>query len=54
MIMTLLYVPCVAVLAAVKRETNSWKWPIFMVLYTTGIAWILSVLVYQSGILFGW
>lgn len=54
MIMTLLYVPCVAVLAAVKRETNSWKWPIFMVLYTTGIAWILSVLVYQSGTFLGW
>ncbi len=53
MIMTLLYVPCIAVIAAVKRETNSWKWPIFMVLYTTGIAWVLSVAVYQLGNILG-
>jgi ferrous iron transport protein B len=53
MIMTLLYVPCVAVIAAVKRETNSWKWPLFMVLYTTATAWLLSVAVYQIGSLLG-
>jgi ferrous iron transport protein B len=53
MIMTLLYVPCVAVVAAVKRETNGWKWPAFMVIYTTAIAWILSVAVFQIGRLMG-
>lgn len=54
MIMTLLYVPCVAVIAAVKRETNSWKWPLFMVLFTTATAWLLSVAVYQIGSLMGY
>lgn len=54
MIMTLLYVPCVAVVAAVKRETNSWKWPVFMVVYTTAIAWLLAVAVYQVGRLLGY
>lgn len=49
MIFVLLYIPCIAVIAAVKRETNSWKWPIFMIFYTTGIAWIASFIVYQGG-----
>lgn len=53
MIMTLLYVPCVAVIATVKRETNSWKWPLFMILYTTAIGWILAVVAYQAGRILG-
>lgn len=53
MIFVLLYIPCIAVIAAVKRETNSWKWPIFMVFYTTGVAWIASFIVYQGGRLLG-
>ncbi len=53
MVFVLLYIPCMAVLAVVKKETNSWKWPIFMIFYTTGIAWILSFLVYQGGLFFG-
>ena len=52
MVFVLLYIPCMAVLAVVKKETNSWKWPIFMIFYTTGIAWILSFLVYQGGLFF--
>lgn len=53
MVFILLYVPCVAVLAVVKRETNSWKWPLFMICYTTLIAWTVSFIVYRGGILFG-
>lgn len=53
MVFVLLYIPCIAVLAVVKKETNSWKWPIFMILYTTGIAWILAFIVYQGGLLLG-
>jgi ferrous iron transport protein B len=40
---------CVSTIAVVKRETNSWKWPIFQTFYMTGTAWILSFLVYQTG-----
>ena len=29
MVFVLLYIPCLAVLAAIRRETNSWKWPVF-------------------------
>ncbi|HVF10064.1 MAG TPA: ferrous iron transport protein B [Abditibacteriaceae bacterium] len=45
---------CISTLAIVKRETNSWRWPIFMQIYMTGLAWIASFIVYQGGKLLGW
>ena len=48
---TLLYTPCVAAISAVKREMNSAKSAIAMVLYQSGIAWIVSFLVYSIGTL---
>ena len=53
MVFVLLYVPCVAVVAVIKRETNSWKWPIFTAVYMTVIAWLVSFIVYQGGSLLG-
>jgi ferrous iron transport protein B len=44
---------CMATLATVKRETNSWKWPVFMFTYMTGLAYIAAVAVQQIGRLFG-
>jgi ferrous iron transport protein B len=44
---------CMSTLAAVKRETKSYKWPIFMFVYMTGLAYLLSFLVYQGGRLLG-
>ncbi|MBK5270395.1 MAG: ferrous iron transport protein B [Bacteroidia bacterium] len=38
---------CMSTLAVVKRETRSWKWPIIQLIYMTGIAYIMSLLVYQ-------
>jgi ferrous iron transport protein B len=52
MVFCLLYVPCVAAIGAVHGETKSWKWAGFTALYTTVIAWVLSVMVYQVGRLF--
>ncbi len=40
---------CVSTVAVVKRETNSWRWPLFQIAYMTGTAWLLSLLVYQIG-----
>lgn len=37
---------CMSTLAVVKRETKSWKWPMIQLLYMTGLAWLLSWLVY--------
>jgi ferrous iron transport protein B len=52
LVFVLIYFPCVGVVVAVKKETNSWKWPLFLVGYTTILAWIASVVVYQIGFLF--
>lgn len=53
MVFTLLYAPCCAALGAIRRETNSHKWAIFSAVYTTSIAYIVSLLIYQVGTLLG-
>jgi ferrous iron transport protein B len=45
----LIYMPCVAVVAAVKKESGNWKWALFLICYTTALAWMLSFAVYQVG-----
>ena len=51
MVFVLLYFPCIASVIAVAKEAGSWKWGAFTVLYNTGVAWIVSFLVYQIGLL---
>jgi ferrous iron transport protein B len=45
----LIYMPCVAVVATVNRESGSWKWALFLITYTTVLAWVLSFAVFQIG-----
>jgi len=45
----LLYFPCVAVVAAIRKETGGWKWAMFTVFYTTAVAWLVAFLVVQVG-----
>ena len=45
----LIYMPCIAVIATVRRESGHWKWALFLMLYTTVLAWSLSFIVYQLG-----
>jgi ferrous iron transport protein B len=52
MLFILTYFPCIGVVAAIRRESGSWKWAVFVVVYTTAIAWLLSFTVYQVGSLF--
>ena len=40
---------CMSTLAAVKRETQSWKWPVFLFAYMGVLAWVASFVVYQGG-----
>ncbi len=40
---------CMSTVAVVKRETNSWRWPLFQIGYMTGTAWIVCLVVYQAG-----
>jgi len=51
MIFILVYFPCVAVIAAIRKEAN-WGWALFTMGYTTAIAWVLAFAVYQLGSLF--
>ncbi|MEN6411440.1 MAG: ferrous iron transport protein B [Veillonellales bacterium] len=53
MVFVLVYSPCLATIAVMKRETNSWKWPLFSSAYSTGLAWLLAFVVYQGGRLLG-
>ncbi len=52
MTMTLLYIPCMAAVITIKRETGSWKWTAFAVAYTLGLGWTVATLIYQVGRLF--
>ena len=52
MIFCLLYSPCMAAVATIKKETQSWKWTLGMVGFQLVVAWAASVLVYQVGSLF--
>jgi ferrous iron transport protein B len=40
---------CMSTLAAVYRETKSWRWPVFLFAYMTALAWLASFAVYQGG-----
>jgi ferrous iron transport protein B len=44
---------CMATLAAIRRETRSWRWPVFTFTYMTVLAWLAAVIVYQVGTAFG-
>jgi ferrous iron transport protein B len=49
MVFVLLYLPCVATTAAIRRETGSLKWMFFSLTYTTTVAWLAAWLVFQGG-----
>ncbi len=44
---------CLSTTAVVRRETNSWKWPLFQIAYMTGLAYVAALLVYQALRYFG-
>jgi ferrous iron transport protein B len=49
MVFVLLYLPCVATTAVIRRETGSWRWMFFSLAYTTTVAWLAAWLVFQGG-----
>jgi len=48
----LLYMPCVATLATVRREMGGWKYAFGTVIFQTGVAWIVSFIIFRIGGLF--
>jgi ferrous iron transport protein B len=49
MVFFVLAMQCMSTIAVVRRETNSWRWPLFMVGYMTGLAYVGSLITYQVG-----
>ena len=49
MAFVLLYMPCIVAFATIQREMNSWKWTLFTVVFQTGVAWTVSLIIYQVG-----
>ena len=49
LVFTLLYIPCVGTLGAIKRETNSIRWVLFAVVYQVLIAWSVSFIIHSIG-----
>jgi ferrous iron transport protein B len=53
MVFYVLAMQCVSTLAIVRRETNSWRWPLFQLFYMTALAYLAALIVYQGGRLLG-
>jgi len=54
MIFVMIYAPCLVTLVVIRRESGRWRWALFSTAYSTGLAFVLAVLVYQGGRLLGW
>jgi ferrous iron transport protein B len=53
MVFFVLAMQCMSTVAIVRRETNSWRWALFMIGYMTALAYFASFLTYQGGKLLG-
>jgi ferrous iron transport protein B len=53
MVFYVLALQCVSTVAVVRRETNSWKWPVFQWVYMGVLAWVFAFVTYQGGRLLG-
>ncbi|WP_294082159.1 ferrous iron transport protein B [Proteiniphilum sp. UBA5384] len=49
LLFVLIYFPCIATVVAIKEESHSWRWALFSMLYSTGLAWLVAFLTYQIG-----
>ena len=54
MVFFVLACQCMSTVAVVRRESGTWRWPLFMVAYMTVLAYGASLLVYQIGARLGW
>ena len=53
MVFVLVYTPCLATVAAIRRETGSWRWTGFSIGYSLTLAWILAFVIYRGGMILG-
>lgn len=52
MVFVLLYFPCIAAMSAIIRESGSWKYGLFSLVYNTVLAWCMAFVVYRIALLF--
>ena len=50
MVFCLLYVPCAATLATIRKESGSWGWTAFVAAFQVAVAWIVTFLAYRIGL----
>ena len=53
LVFILLYIPCFATIAVIKAETGSWKWALYTIISSLVIAYLVSFLIFQGGLLIG-
>lgn len=49
MVFILIYFPCIGTIATISKVSGSWKWGAFTVFYSTSLAWVMALLIYQMG-----
>ncbi len=54
LIFVMLYAPCLTSVVVMARETGAWKWPLFAMVYTTTLAYLVALLVNSAGRFLGW
>lgn len=47
LVFSMIYMPCIATFLAIKKESESWKWAFFSIIYSTSIAWIAAFVVFN-------
>jgi ferrous iron transport protein B len=53
MAFVLIYIPCLATISVIRRETNSRKWTLFSITYSFVLAWLVAFVIYQGGKIVG-
>ena len=53
MVFVLIYIPCVATVVAIWKETGAFKWPLFCISYELALAWILALIIHRLGLFLG-
>jgi ferrous iron transport protein B len=53
MAFVLIYIPCLATISVIRRETNSRKWTVFSITYSFVLAWLVAFVIYQGGKIVG-
>ena len=54
LLFTLFYVPCIAATTVFHKEIGQWRWTIFYLFFTTGVAYVMTFMFYQGGELLGY